>query len=236
MPGIIEKRKILEGNNPYSLDLSERRKISLNAGVALVGMSGERRRRTLILAGYSPDEIELLLKRLAVAGAASGVFWAGSNGLALLVGGYYQFNPIYEQNWLNPTTWLGVAGSEVAWLGSVAAKGLASAVTMKGRARVSTSILATGTGMLAAKALPENKKAQDIAVAMAGGATDIVSELPLFLGPLAIGQNALIGANIGGVEASFIEIVVSLALYRSGLMDKFLRTSWRDLLTFKRPR
>lgn len=185
----------------------ERKDTILKAASLITDLSAEQRIRFLTIMGYKVEEATDIITRLGLStGASIFLTWA-SDGLAIVVGGLTTIIKPYNIEISEPSSWLPVVASEVLWIGSVALNGKINADLMRQGVKFCPSILGYSAGVIASKTGDENL--QKGAVFWGSIATDTIKEAAVFFGPLAIGANTLIGANLGASLVGYLQALIS---------------------------
>ena len=85
---------------------------------------------------------------------------------------------------------------------------------MQSKIRACPSFLGTAAGLLSSKFIPDQPRAQSAIVKTASMTSDIIKEVAVFVGPLLVSSNALIGANFGGSIVGYAQALGAAAYYR----------------------
>lgn len=204
------------------------REIIKKVASTMTSASWEQRARILTIAGYSSEEVQTAMIVLGKTAALSVFLGWSSDGVAAVSATYFHINQVLNPEWTlrSPdftdfTTMSAIVGSQVLWWSSVLVNAGINAKMMQSRIRACPSFLGTATGLVAQKFLPENKSAQDRLVIAASMASDTLKEAAVFFGPMLISGNALIGANLGGSLAGYIQALgAGLYFYKSRRSSK----------------
>lgn len=191
-----------------TLSFQQKKDVIFKAASLVTTLPGEQRMRLLAMMGYNPDEIAGVLFRLGIAGSISAALAWTSDGIAVAIGVVTTITKPYNSDISEPATFLPIIASEALWIGSVLLNGKINADMMREKIRFCPSILGYAAGMLSQN-LTSDRKLQNRAVLGASITLDTIKELAVFFGPLAIGPNTLIGANLGGSLVGYLQALVS---------------------------
>lgn len=155
----IEARKRAVFSRTIDLHSWDRIKVALHAGSIFSGLSAHQRNRILIIAGYSPDELDRLkiVGKMGLSGTMSLGIAAAYEALGITAASYGLTNPFLDQLW-DRRTLLAVIGSYTLYYLTLAVNAEQNLRLLKNQTtRISPNIMATATYYLLEKFLPKSE-------------------------------------------------------------------------------